>query len=95
MLWLRTLGRSEGNAERSRKKPAKPGKARRWAENASSLRFLRGLNRAPPRQKGYQMKSLVLVLVLASAVLSLAVVSALPAAAGSDEACLLRDCSAG
>jgi hypothetical protein len=41
------------------------------------------------------MKSLVLVLVLASAVLSLAVVSALPAAAGSDEACLLRDCSAG
>ena len=41
------------------------------------------------------MKRLVRVLVLASAVLSLAVVSALPAAAGSDEACLLRDCSAG
>ena len=77
---------------KNRRKPAKLDDGR---ENASSLGFLRGLNRAPPCQKGYQMKSLVLVLVLASAGLSLAVASALPAAAGSDEACLLRDCSAG
>ncbi|HEU0061242.1 MAG TPA: hypothetical protein VFR19_15295 [Hyphomicrobiaceae bacterium] len=41
------------------------------------------------------MKSLLLLLSLASLGLSLAFVSALPAAAGSDEACLLRDCSAG
>ena len=47
------------------------------------------------RQKGHRMKSLVLVLLLASLPLSLAFVSALPAAAGSDETCLVRDCSAG
>jgi hypothetical protein len=77
---------------KNRRKPAKLDDGH---ENASSLRFLRGFNRAPPCQKGYQMKSLALVLVLASAGLSLAVVAAVPAAAGSDEACLLRDCSAG
>jgi hypothetical protein len=41
------------------------------------------------------MKNLCLLLLLASVNLSVAFASALPAAAGSDESCLLRDCSAG
>jgi hypothetical protein len=40
------------------------------------------------------MKNLRLALLLASGSLSVAFASALPAA-GSDESCLLRDCSAG
>jgi hypothetical protein len=41
------------------------------------------------------MKNLRLVLLLASVSLCVAFAAALPAAAGSDENCLLRDCSAG
>jgi hypothetical protein len=41
------------------------------------------------------MKNLSRVLLLASVGLSVVFASALPAAAGSDESCLLRDCSAG
>jgi hypothetical protein len=65
------------------------------AKAAARYGFRAGLNREPPCQKGYHMKNLRLVLLLASVSLSVAFASALPAAAGSDENCLLRDCSAG
>jgi hypothetical protein len=75
-----------------RQKPAKLDDGR---QSNGSLRFPRGLNREPPCQKGYHLKNLRRVLLLASVSLSVAFASALPAAAGSDESCLLRDCSAG